>query len=537
LKSTTICHGLRRINQTILSTAFWNVTGTDGIYKASDSDSGNGNWVLNGGSLEMGGITGTGGANDVFTFNIKGGATFTGISFKTAWGDVLRAPSSPITMEFFNAANQSLGTSSFTFQSVTSLHGIYTYTSPTFAGQATKFTITARNDNGLAIDDLTYKTDANSTAYTVATGGTMLDTTPSWTGTISRPLATGETVEVLRDGVVMGNATISVGGSTWTYTDPTAASVAAHSYTARLKSSGGTALATSNAFSLTIASTPLVLDLNGDGVQTTSITEGTQFDLLATGAKQNLGWVSQQDGLLAIDLNGDGQINSGAELFGDRTVLADGSRAGDGWAALRGMDSNHDGKVDAQDAQFNQLRVWVDADSDGVTDAGELRSLADQGIASIDLAADGRSVQQNGNVVQAFSTYTTTDGVTHEVADVGFAVSQPAGVYSLQNGAHFDWSAVADAAPTHIDMVSDTAANTLKLSLSDVLGVPASDGVHKLTVTAGANDTVDLDFSEWTSAGTSVTEGGHTYAVYNGNTDAAAQLLIDQTLVNAGHLV
>jgi hypothetical protein len=127
--------------------------------------------------------------------------------------------------------------------------------------------------------------------------------------------------------------------------------------------------------------------------------------------------------------------------------------------------------------------------------------------------------------------------VTHEVADVGFAVSQPANVYSLQNGANFDWSAVANAAVTHIDMASDTAANTLKLSLSDVLGVNATAGVHKLTVSAGANDTVDVDFAEWTNSGTTVTEGGHTYAVYNASTDAAAQLLIDQALVNAGHLV
>jgi VCBS repeat-containing protein len=524
------------INST--TTALWSIAAPNaGLYVTGDTGTSySSNWVLGGSSIELNPWAQPTASPNTVTFTSRGGATFSGISFKTGWGDVLDAPSSAIVAKFYNASNTEIHSASFRFDQVTTKYGTYNF-STSFTGQATKFTLTSAGDNAFAIDDLAYTTTAGATPYTVASGGAMLDNTPSWTGTISRPLATGETVEVLRDGVVMGNASISVGGSTWTYTDPTAASVATHSYTARLKSSGGTALATSNAFSLQIASTPLVLDLNGDGVQTTSITEGTQFDLLATGTKQNLGWVSQQDGLLAIDLNGDGQINSGAELFGDRTVLADGSRAVDGWAALRGMDSNHDGKVDTQDAQFNQLRVWVDADSDGVTDAGELRSLADQGIASIDLAADGRSVQQNGNVVQAFSTYTTTDGVTHEVADVGFAVSQPAGVYSLQNGAHFDWSAVADAAPTHIDMVSDTAANTLKLSLSDVLGVPATDGVHKLTVTAGANDTVDLDFSEWTSAGTSVTEGGHTYAVYNGNTDAAVQLLIDQTLVNAGHLV
>ena len=39
--------------------------------------------------------------------------------------------------------------------------------------------------------------------------------------------------------------------------------------------------------------TPLMLDLNGDGVQTLAIDSGVQFDLLNTGTKQSLGWISQ----------------------------------------------------------------------------------------------------------------------------------------------------------------------------------------------------------------------------------------------------
>jgi hypothetical protein len=173
---------------------------------------------------------------------------------------------------------------------------------------------------------------------------------------------------------------------------------------------------------LNIAATPLVLDLNGDGVQTTSIDEGTQFDLLDTGTPQTVGWVSPQDGLLVMDLNGDGQITSGAELFGDRTVLTDGSLALDGWAALRDLDSNFDGQINAQDQRFSELQVWVDANSDAITDVGELHSLLDMGVVSINLAFDNEAIQQNGNVVQAFSTFTRADGSTHQVADVGFAV-------------------------------------------------------------------------------------------------------------------
>jgi hypothetical protein len=344
-------------------------------------------------------------------------------------------------------------------------------------------------------------------------------------------LKSGETVEILRGTTSLGNANISVGSTTWSFTDTTG-SVGSYTYTARFKSSSGGVLA-SSVFNLNIAATPLVLDLNGDGVQTTSINDGTQFDLLATGQKQNVGWVSKEDALLAIDLNDDGQINSGAELFGDHTQLADGSLAKDGWAALGALDSNADGKIDAQDAKFNLLRLWEDIDSDGTTDAGELRSLVDAGVASINLAADSNSVQQNGNVVQAFSTFTRTDGSTHQIADVGLAVKPTEPL-------------------TRIDMAADTVDNTLSLTGTDVkdlagfnvirTGSVSADGktwanvsgaalaatsqYHQLVVDGEATDVLNLkaDNGSWAPAGT-VTDGSSSYAVWQNDT-TASQVLV-----------
>ena len=54
-------------------------------------------------------------------------------------------------------------------------------------------------------------------------------------------------------------------------------------------------------------------------------------------------------------------------------------------ATLSALDTNHDGLVDANDANFNQLTVWQDANHDGVADANELSSLADHGIDGISL--------------------------------------------------------------------------------------------------------------------------------------------------------
>ena len=277
--------------------------------------------------------------------------------------------------------------------------------------------------------------------------------------------------------------------------------------------------------------TPLVLDLNGDGVQTTDTAHGVQFDLSNSGTQQSVSWVDKHDGLLAMDLNGDGQINSGAELFGNSTKLLDGSLASNGWAALAAMDSNGDGNIDAHDAGFDKLRVWVDANSDGVTEAGELKTLSDAGVASINLNHDNRVTYQNGNALQGFSSFTTTSGATHEMVDAWLQMTST-GVTTLKNGESLDLSALSNAALVKsIDMSSDTAANTLKLNLADVLSVPTTNGVHQLTLTGDANDTVDMDTANWTHTGTTVTDTGLGYAMYDAVSDSSARLLIQQHLM------
>ena len=104
-------------------------------------------------------------------------------------------------------------------------------------------------------------------------------------------------------------------------------------------------------------STPLVLDLNGDGVQTTHLSTGVKFDLNADGHKEATGWATGGDGLLTLDLNGDGQVNDGSELFGSSFRLPDGSLAKDGFEALISLDSNHDGALNGADQLFASLQV------------------------------------------------------------------------------------------------------------------------------------------------------------------------------------
>lgn len=121
---------------------------------------------------------------------------------------------------------------------------------------------------------------------------------------------------------------------------------------------------------------PLVLDLDGDGIELTSVDNRlVRFDVDGDGFREATGWVQSDDGLLVLDHNGDGLINDISELFGNQTTS--------GFVALRGIDDNADGFIDTADANYSRLQVWRDLDSDGRSDGNELFTLDELGISRI----------------------------------------------------------------------------------------------------------------------------------------------------------
>jgi hypothetical protein len=165
---------------------------------------------------------------------------------------------------------------------------------------------------------------------------------------------------------------------------------------------------------------PLVLDLDGDGVSLVSLEAGTVFDLTASGQTRRVGWVGGNDGLLVLDRDGSGRIEDGRELFGSVTPMRDGSVAGDGFRALSELDTNRDGRISAADDHFSRLQVWIDRDVDGINQLEELKGLVELGITELNLDyVQTRRIDQ-GNLVGLVSSYTTVDGQQREMADVWF---------------------------------------------------------------------------------------------------------------------
>ncbi|MBN1756671.1 MAG: hypothetical protein JW863_00035 [Chitinispirillaceae bacterium] len=150
---------------------------------------------------------------------------------------------------------------------------------------------------------------------------------------------------------------------------------------------------------------PLVLDLDGDGIELTDVTrERVRFDIDADGSREEVAWVRPDDGMLVLDRNGNGSIDDGRELFGDQ------NGARNGFEELAGFDENGDGVIDGSDSIFGRLGVWRDRNADGVSDAGEVQSLNAYAIESIALTSDGRSHYVAGNLVDGYAGYTGKNG-------------------------------------------------------------------------------------------------------------------------------
>jgi hypothetical protein len=167
---------------------------------------------------------------------------------------------------------------------------------------------------------------------------------------------------------------------------------------------------------------PIVIDLSSNGFALTNEQNGVAFNFFGNGVLHQVAWTaaSADVGWLALDRNGNGKIDDGEELFSNVTPQPSDSPPPIGFKALAVYDlpangGNGDGWIDAQDAVYRKLLVWVDKNHNGISDPGELMTLQQAGIKAISVSyAQSNWVDAYGNQFRYRSQIVFNDGHTSD---------------------------------------------------------------------------------------------------------------------------
>jgi hypothetical protein len=159
--------------------------------------------------------------------------------------------------------------------------------------------------------------------------------------------------------------------------------------------------------------TPIAIPLSDsiDPFKVTDPVARVRFDADGSGLRREWTWITPDAGWLVYDADDRGTITSALQWFGNATFWLFWSN---GYEALRSLDDDGDGKLEG--AELKHLAVWHDRNRNGISEPGEVSSLATHGI----VALSCEYVEGDGSRVTAFSErgVTLSDGRTRPTVDV-----------------------------------------------------------------------------------------------------------------------
>lgn len=149
----------------------------------------------------------------------------------------------------------------------------------------------------------------------------------------------------------------------------------------------------------------LVVDLTGDGFHLVPPALGVTLTL--RGQAIRVGWTEagSLNAFLAVDRNGDGRVDVPSELLGKSYVKSDGVLAKSGFDGLLDLFRDHlsepKSRMDVDAAEFSRLRLWCDANHDGVAEPKEVVDMATAGVTGVVMSYQvlNRPIVDHGNFV------------------------------------------------------------------------------------------------------------------------------------------
>ena len=151
-----------------------------------------------------------------------------------------------------------------------------------------------------------------------------------------------------------------------------------------------------------------------------------------------------------------------------------------------------DGVFDANDAAYSQVRVWRDLNQDGISQAAELKNLAELGIQNIKLGSTATAISYNNATLVQSGSFTRTDGTAGQAGSFNFAQN----TFVRQ----FVPIAVSDAAKAMVDIKGSGMVRDLReaATLNPEL-IALYEQARSATTRAGYVNAVDALMREWGS--------------------------------------